>query len=151
MMKKTTRWRLLTSALALTAAGALLASCGGSGSGQANTKTPGAADVSPAGDIPDTQAFVTFSSPDGTFSLKVPEGWSRTQTGSATVFTDKFNSVRVGRHERARGTDRCVCDRFRGAQRSRPRVATSSSGRVSTVSRPAGEAVLIKYQAASSG
>jgi hypothetical protein len=148
MMKKTIRWRLLTTALALTAAGALLSSCGGSGSSQANTKAPGAGDLSPAGDIPDTQAFITFSSSEGAFSVKVPEGWSRTQAGSATVFADKFNSVRSDT------TSAPAAPTVASATAAEvPAIEAASRdfklGSVSTVTRPAGEAVLIKYQAAS--
>ena len=38
-----------------------------------------------AGDIPDTQAFVTYAGPG--YTVLVPEGWSRTQHGSAVTFT----------------------------------------------------------------
>jgi hypothetical protein len=54
-------------------------------------------EVSVAGDIPDNQAFVPFTSNDGTFTVSVPEGWARTGDAGATVFTDKFNSVRIER------------------------------------------------------
>jgi len=95
-MRQRSRRRVLIVFTTLSVSGALLASCGGgSASSQAHPKPTGATDVTSGGDIPDTQAFVSFSSPDGSFSLKVPEGWGRTATGSATVFSDKLNSVRV--------------------------------------------------------
>ncbi|MDQ1556577.1 MAG: hypothetical protein QOI02_1579 [Actinomycetota bacterium] len=50
-------------------------------------------EVSPPGDVPDTQAYVAYTAPDGSFSLKVPEGWAQSTTGSSTTFTDKLNSV----------------------------------------------------------
>ncbi len=31
----------------------------------------------------------------GGFTVKVPEGWARTESGGAVTFTDKFNSVRL--------------------------------------------------------
>ena len=37
-----------------------------------------------AGDIPDTQAFVRYDG--GTYSVLVPEGWSRTQSGKTVTF-----------------------------------------------------------------
>ncbi|ERR1700681_802349 len=43
-----------------------------------------------AGDIPDTQAFVTFVGPG--YSVLVPEGWARTQRGSAVTFRSNANS-----------------------------------------------------------
>ncbi len=46
-----------------------------------------------AGDIPDTQAFVTYSG-DG-YSVLVPEGWSRTQRGSTVTFASIANSETI--------------------------------------------------------
>ena len=47
--------------------------------------TTGAAEPNAGGDIPDTQAFVTYRGPG--YSVLVPEGWARTQRGSAVIFT----------------------------------------------------------------
>ena len=57
-------------------------------------EAPVAAEKNPPGDIPDTQIFVTFKSPAG-FSIKVPEGWSRTDTPGGAVFADKYDVVDV--------------------------------------------------------
>ncbi len=46
----------------------------------------------PPGDIPDNQVFVTYNSPDG-FSLKVPEGWSRTAIDHGVRFFDKYDEI----------------------------------------------------------
>ena len=46
-----------------------------------------------AGDIPDTQAFVRFVGPG--YSVLVPEGWARTQHGSAVTFRSNANSVLI--------------------------------------------------------
>ena len=56
---------------------------------------PNAPEVVEPGDIPDDQVFVAFPSADGVYSVKVPEGWARTQNGAVVVFTDKFNSVTI--------------------------------------------------------
>ena len=48
----------------------------------------------PPGDIPDDQVFITYSSPEG-FSLKVPEGWSRTDLPHGARFSDKYNTIQV--------------------------------------------------------
>jgi hypothetical protein len=50
-------------------------------------------EVSPPGDIPDDQAFVTFTDDSGAYSLEVPEGWARQASGTTTTFTDKLNSI----------------------------------------------------------
>jgi hypothetical protein len=57
---------------------------------------PAAAADSNAGDIPDTQAFVTYAGPG--YSVLVPEGWSRTRRGSAVTFTWNANgeTIEVG-------------------------------------------------------
>lgn len=56
---------------------------------------PNAPEVVEPGDIPDNQAFVAFQSADGTYLVKVPEGWARTESGGIVVFTDKYNSVTI--------------------------------------------------------
>ena len=48
----------------------------------------------PPGDIPDTQVFVTFTT-DAGYSLKVPEGWARTDSGGDVRFVDKLDAVSV--------------------------------------------------------
>ena len=56
---------------------------------------PNAPEVVDPGDIPDNQAFVAFASSDGIYSVKVPEGWARTETNGVVTFTDKYNSITV--------------------------------------------------------
>jgi hypothetical protein len=53
------------------------------------------AEKNPPGDIPDSQVFIDFKSPAG-FSMKVPEGWSRTGTATVATFADKHDSIEVG-------------------------------------------------------
>jgi hypothetical protein len=104
--------------------------------------------VTLAGDIPDTQTFVMFSSPAGGFSLKVPEGWSRAQEGSATVFTDRFNSLRIDVAAAS-----AVPTAASATAAEVPAIAAASRRfklqTVTTVHRAAGNAVLVKYRAAS--
>ncbi len=88
-----------TTASALTSAGAPAKSgrASPSASGCAAHAAPGAqggGDVAVPGDIPDSQAYVTYSSP-GAYHLSVPEGWARSGAGAAVSFSEKLNSVRV--------------------------------------------------------
>ncbi|CAB3806166.1 carboxypeptidase-like regulatory domain-containing protein [Pararobbsia alpina] len=53
-----------------------------------------ALEQNPPGDIPDTQVFLTYTSPLG-FSLQVPEGWARTERRDGAKFADKYNTVEV--------------------------------------------------------
>jgi hypothetical protein len=39
--------------------------------------------------------FVPYRSPDGAWSIKVPESWAQTAQGASVVFTDNYNSVTV--------------------------------------------------------
>jgi hypothetical protein len=107
--------------------------CGSSSSHNAGTPVdPNAKEHSPAGDIPDNQAFVAYSAPGGGYSVKVPEGWARTQAGGAVTFTDKLNSVRI--ESTAAKGPLTVAE-----------ATKTGKGRVSTLRRPAGTAVRIKY------
>src|SRR5438874_7767621 len=54
-----------------------------------------APEVNPPGDIPDTQAFVSYSNASGGYKLDVPEGWARTETASSVSFVSKFDGVKV--------------------------------------------------------
>src|SRR5437588_3564940 len=58
-------------------------------------KASGGGDVAPPGDIPDNQAYIGFVSASGRYSVKVPEGWARTDAGPVTSFTDKLNTIRI--------------------------------------------------------
>ncbi len=53
---------------------------------------PIAPETNPPGDIPDSQVFITYTSPLG-FSLKVPEGWARSDRADGARFVDKYDSV----------------------------------------------------------
>ncbi|MBI5104424.1 MAG: hypothetical protein HZB46_05460 [Solirubrobacterales bacterium] len=139
---------------ALAATAAILAigavGCGGSSATKAKSSAPvdpNAAEVNPAGDIPDNQAFVRFTPPGGGFSVKVPEGWSRSDSGGAVVFTDKLNAIRV---ESVPAQAPLTTREARGTEV--PKLAASvkgfKPGSVATITRKAGSAVRITYLAA---
>jgi hypothetical protein len=116
------RYRLL----AVAALAVVLAGCGSSpSSSSSSTKppNPNANEVSPAGDIPDNQAYVRFTVPNAGYSVKVPEGWSRTTSNGTVVFTDKLNSIAL----------------------SATKPSPVSGAKTSTVSRHAGKAALELY------
>jgi len=134
-------------------AAAAVAGCGSSSSGSsANTNTtntnaaPAAPEKSPPGDIPDSQAYVRYAPPGGGYAVKVPEGWSRAQSGSAVAFTDKLNTVRLeSAAAGAQPTAAAV------KQTTVPKLKSTEKGfalkSVSTVHRKGGTAVRISYQA----
>jgi hypothetical protein len=47
------------------------------------------------GDIPDNQVFLTFHNAAAGWSMKYPEGWAQSGSGSSLAFRDKNNIVRV--------------------------------------------------------
>jgi hypothetical protein len=83
-----------------------VAGCGSSSSSSSSPSSPAATtkaaaakpaapEVSPSGDIPDNQAYVDYAPPGLGYTVKVPEGWSRTNAGGVTTFSDKLNSIRL--------------------------------------------------------
>src|SRR5260370_23862626 len=57
-------------------------------------ETAVAPEKNPPGDIPDNQVFITYAAPQG-FSLKVPEGWARTDKPDGVSFADKYGTIEV--------------------------------------------------------
>ena len=116
------------------------------GSTIAGTPDPNQAEENDPGDIPDNQVFVPYSPPTGAFSVKVPEGWARSENGGVVTFTDKFNSIRI---------DAVAMDAAPTVETVRttdvPALAQSEKGfkvgTISTVNRKAGAAVRLLYGA----
>ena len=104
------------------------------------------ADVSPPGDIPDNQAFVTYRGAG--FSLKTPEGWVRAGAARSVTFSDKYNAITV--QVRALATAPTVASATRSEV---PRLASTvngfARGTVTIVRRASGRAILITYRASS--
>jgi hypothetical protein len=116
---------------------------------KAKTIDPNAPEVSPAGDIPDNQAYVAYSPPGAAYSVKVPEGWARTSTaGGVTSFTDKLNRIRM-----QAVAAKTALSTAEARRTELPKLARSVRGfkvqTVSSVTRPAGRAVRITYLAQS--
>ncbi|MFE2164363.1 hypothetical protein ACFXB3_04745 [Streptomyces sp. NPDC059447] len=107
---------------------------------------PVPAETNPAGDIPDNQAYITYGSGPGAFTLKVPEGWARTEAANGDVtFTDKLNRITMhtaaaAAPATAQSVNASVVPALRG------QVPGFSAGKTSTVTRPAGRAVLYTYR-----
>lgn len=139
--------------LGVVAAFALVSGCGGASSSapaggpapaaSGAAANPNAPEVIAAGDIPDNQAFVGVTSPEG-FTFSVPEGWAKTVNGPATTFTDKLNSIKV---ESKSGASQPTTA---SAQAAVAALGAQHSGfvpgKTSTVSRAGGQAILVTYQ-----
>ena len=120
-----------------------LAACGGSSSSSTEAANPNAAEVSPPGDIPDNQVFVTYSPPNAGYSVKVPEGWSRSAAGGAVTFTDKLNSIRLEGGTASQAPS--AAEGKAQLQQLAKTVKGFTPGDVSVVQRSAGPALLITY------
>lgn len=135
------------------AAAAVLSGCASSASppGASVTTSPPAgpsahvAEVNPPGDIPDSQAFVVYTAPDRSYSVKYPEGWAQTTRGADVVFSDKFNSITVAPHN---GFYQPTEDYAHTVEVPQIAAATTgfAPGQVGTEQRPAGAVVVITYQ-----
>src|SRR3954451_10642127 len=66
------------------------ASCRATGTASSNEPASTA-----QGDIPDNQQFLTFKNPTGGYSIKYPEGWARSGSGTNVTFQDKSNMVTI--------------------------------------------------------
>jgi len=107
---------------------------------------PNAPESNPSGDIPDNQAYVAYTVVAGPFTVKVPEGWSRTDAGGVVTFTDKLNSIRL--EVVAAATAPTTATATAGEVPAIQAAAKSfEAGTVSSVSRAGGDAVLITYKA----
>ncbi len=103
----TVKWSALgASSLALVCIA--LAGCGGGSSASHSTgasapaqpsqgagQAPSDAQSAATGDIPDNQAFLTFTDPAGGYSIRYPEGWTRTSKHGEVTFQDRANLIRV--------------------------------------------------------
>jgi hypothetical protein len=126
-----------------------LAGCGGSSpSSSSSSADPAAKEVSPAGDIPDNQAFVTYSPPGADYSVKVPEGWARSAAGGSVTFTDKLNAIRMEEGAAKGGPSAATAKRTELPQLAK-QVKGFKPGSVNIVKRTSGPAVRITYLATS--
>src|SRR5690242_14678215 len=118
-----------------------------SSSGGSNASpAPQATESNPAGDIPDTQAFVAYTAPGNVFTVQVPEGWARSGSGQSVTFSDKYNSIEMT--SRPTTTAPSIAS---ATGQELPAIRAAARGfsnpGVRTVRRAAGPAILITYRA----
>lgn len=169
----TVRFRSFLTGVAILAGFSVLTACSGGGpvgttgsvqgrSAQISSSAAGmngtsgdapATESNPAGDIPDTQAFVDYTSSQGGYTVQVPEGWARTEEASAsggtsTLFSDKYNNIRIDTAAAA------AAPTVQSGQRELTAIGSAATGftpgKVTIEQRKAGSAVLITYQSDSS-
>jgi hypothetical protein len=119
-----------------------VAACGSSqpasSAAATTTETP------PSGDIPDSTVYVAYRTASGHVEVKVPQGWARTVDTSGAVFTDKLNTIRL-KEVPAATAPTVATARDTEAPKVKSAGVNVRIGDISTVTRKAGTAVLIKY------
>ncbi|TPK59982.1 hypothetical protein FJ546_19915 [Mesorhizobium sp. B2-4-19] len=97
----------------------------------------------PPGDIPDSQVFIDYTSPQG-FTLKVPEGWARSERADGASFVDKLDGVvvSVSKADAAPTVDSTKADYVAKLEAAGRAVKVSA---VKQVKLPAGTAIRIVY------
>jgi hypothetical protein len=116
-----------------------------SASTAAASATAAATESPPPGDIPDTTAYVAYRPASGQYEVQVPEGWARTVSSTGVSFTDKLNSITIQTVRAAAPT--VASARTAEVPQIQGSVHAFSLAGLSTVSRSAGTAVLIRYSA----
>jgi hypothetical protein len=101
------------------------------------------AEKNPPGDIPDSQVFIDYASPQG-FTMKVPEGWARTDRADGASFVDKLDGVvmMVRKADAAPTVDSAKKTYVPELEKSERAVKVSA---VKAVKLPAGTTIRIVY------
>ena len=112
----------------------------------ADTSTKSLIGANSPGDFAGEQAFVAYTAVDGSFTVEVPSGWSRTSAGDDVLFSMGLTSVAIARRS---GFYHPTLEYVRRVEL--PRIANATKGfgtsQVRMVDRPAGQVVVITFQA----
>jgi hypothetical protein len=92
---------------------------GGSGGSAPGTLSADARSAA-TGDIPDNQVFLVLTNPAGGYSMKYPEGWTRSGSGHSTTLRDKNNLVQVSIVRGVDPTPASVSRQLSALKRSEP-------------------------------
>ncbi len=100
-------------------------------------------EVSPTGDIPDTQVFIDYNAPLG-FSVKVPEGWSRRVAGDGVTFTSAYDALAVQLSQAAAPPSLASVKQNQAAALEKSPAAVRIT-KIAAIDLPAGPAFLISF------
>jgi hypothetical protein len=129
------------------AAGSATSGAGTGASTTAGGVNPNTPETAVPGDIPDTQVFVPFTGAG--YTIKVPQGWARTDTATGAAFSDHFNTERLDRSAAASAPTAASVRSIVVPQLQAANAGFSLKD-VTTATRPAGAVVVTTYQANSS-
>ncbi|MBE0703470.1 MAG: hypothetical protein IH582_09925 [Afipia sp.] len=102
-----------------------------------------APEKNPPGDIPDTQVFIDYMAKAG-FSLKVPEGWARSDRSDGASFVDKLDGVVITESQEAAAptVDSVKAGYIPAMEKS---VRAMKVDAIEAVKLPSGSAIRIAY------
>ena len=106
--------------------------------------SPNGPEIVAPGDIPDNQAYVAYTPPGASFSVRVPEGWSRSSAGGAVTFSDKYNSIEI--RSQSTSTPPTEASVAAEVQAAHAKDSAFNLGQVSTVQRKSNSGILAKYE-----
>lgn len=109
----------------------------------AHAETAAPAEKNPPGDIPDSQVFIDYTSKLG-FTIKVPEGWARSDTANGARFVDKFDGVVLTETDAKQKPDVALAKSEYIPELKKSARAVKVSA-VKAVKLPSGEAIRIVY------
>jgi hypothetical protein len=109
----------------------------------AHAETAVPAEKNPPGDIPDSQVFIDYTSKLG-FTMKVPEGWARSDQADGASFVDKLDGIILKATDVKHKPDVAAAKSdYVGELKKSERAVKVSA--VKTVKLPSGEAIRIVY------
>jgi len=109
------------------------------------SQAPVPAESNPPGDIPDNLAFVPYRNKPGAYQFSHPEGWAQRGHGVSVTFTDKLNGVSATVVASSRPPT-VASARRTDVPRLRRTVPAFELRSVSSISLPAGRAILIVFR-----
>ncbi|HUE27327.1 MAG TPA: hypothetical protein VMP89_11180 [Solirubrobacteraceae bacterium] len=89
------------------------------------------------GDIPDNQAFLTYTNPVAHYSMSYPEGWALKSTSGDVSFSDKNNVVHVVVASGSVPTPASLAAELAGLKRSNPALTFTPPAPIQLKSGPA--------------
>jgi hypothetical protein len=110
----------------------------GSGAGALSADAHSAA----TGDIPDNQIFLVYKDGAAGYSMKYPEGWTRSGSGNEVTFRDKNNLVHVVIVKGAAPTPASVAAELTAQKKKNPTIAFQAP---TTMQAGANSVVKVRY------
>jgi hypothetical protein len=110
-----------------------------------STESAVAPEVNPPGDIPDSQAFVSYANSTGLYKFDIPEGWARTENGASASFVNKFDGVKIDVAPATSSAPSAATVRANEAKTIQSQGHAVTITGVSDVTLPGGKAVVVKY------